>query len=218
MNDDVRRVIYGTLAVFVIGLLIWFGFIYVNACGLTITCNRARSIIAGTPIPTVGYAPVPAMQPADPSGKCQVAAPELMGAWVSAGAPESDVFSFTAINGDTCEGNFNEDIRPLFVEANIWYPGSSSCDVCHNADIGKTSAADLDLTGFQGILAGSQRSAPDAPGTDILGGGDWKRSLLYEYTVTHPVLPPGHGDAPDPGPVVFAGKAGESTATPTPAP
>lgn len=220
MNDDVRRFIYGTVAIFVIGLLVWFSFIYVSSCGFTITCNRARVLIAGTPIPTVGFAPVPAMEIADSSGKCEVSAVEVMGAWVTAGSSESDVFPFNDINGTTCDGNFNEDIRPLFVEANIWLPGSHACVTCHNIDIGKTSAANLDLTNYQGILAGSQRASADATGTDILGGGNWEQSLLYEFTYIHPVEPPGHGGTPNPGPVVFAGKASESapSVTPTPTP
>lgn len=218
MNDDVRRFIYGTLVVFVVGLLVWFGFLYLNSCGFTFTCNKARFPVDRTPIPTIGYAPVPAMEVADPSGKCEVSAVELMGAWVSAGSSEIEVFPFNDINGKPCEGNFNEDVRPLFVEANIWYPGSVSCDVCHNADIGKTSASNLDLTSFQGILAGSQRSSPDVTGTDILAGGDWEKSLLYEFTFTHPVQPPGHGDSPRPGPVVFAGKASQSAPVVTPTP
>jgi hypothetical protein len=220
MNDDVRRFIYGTVAIFVIGLLVWFSFIYLSSCGFTITCNRARVLIAGTPIPTVGFAPVPVMEVADPSGKCTVLAADLMGAWVTAGSPESDMFSFNDVNGNACEGNFNEDIRPLFVEGNLWYPGSHACVTCHNTDIGKTSAANLDLTNYQGILAGSQRPSADANGTDILGGGTWEQSLLYEFTVNHPVEPPGHGENPQPGPVVFAGKASESdpSVTPTPTP
>ena len=144
MNDDVRRFIYGTLVVFVIGLLVWFGFLYVNSCGFTFTCNKARLLVDRTPIPTIGYAPVPAMEAADPSGKCKVFAVELMGAWVSAGSPESESFSFSDIDGEQCEGNYNEDVRPLFVDANIWYAGSFSCASCHSPDIAGTSAAKLE--------------------------------------------------------------------------
>lgn len=218
MSDDVRRFIYGTLVVFVIGLAVWFGFIYINACGFTLTCNQASPLVDRTPIPTIGYAPIPAMQNADYSGKCQVFAVELMGAWASAGSPESESFSFSDINGDTCEGNYNEDVRPLFVDANIWYTGSFSCASCHSPDISGTSAAKLDLSSYQGILAGSQRPAADATGKDILGGGNWEQSLLYEFTYTHPVLPPGHGNSPQAGPVVFAGKASQSAPPVTPTP
>lgn len=218
MNDDVRRFIYGTLVVFVIGLLVWFGFLYVNSCGFTFTCNKARLLVDRTPIPTIGYAPVPAMEAADPSGKCKVFAVELMGAWVSAGSPESESFSFSDIDGEQCEGNYNEDVRPLFVDANIWYAGSFSCASCHSPDIAGTSAAKLDLSSYQGILAGSQRPAAEAAGTDILGGGNWEQSLLYEFTYAHPVLPPGHGDNPAAGPVVFAGKASQSVPLVTPTP
>jgi hypothetical protein len=218
MSDDVRRFIYGTLVVFVVGLMVWFGFLYINACGFTLTCNQARPLVDRTPIPTISYAPVPAMQNADYSDKCQVVAVELMGAWVSAGSPESESFSFSDINGDSCEGNYSEDVRSLFVDANIWYAGSFSCASCHSPDIAGTSAAKLDLSSYQGILAGSQRPAADATGTDILGGGNWEQSLLYEFTYAHPVLPPGHGNNPAAGPVVFAGKASQSVPSVTPTP
>ncbi len=218
MIDDVRRYIYGTVVVFVVGLLVWFTFLYVNSCGFTFTCNKARPFIGGTPIPTLIYAPFPGMQNVDNSGKCQVSALELMGAWVSAGAPEKDTFSFNDLKGKPCEGNYNNDIRPLFVEANIWYPGSFSCASCHSADIAGTSAAKLDLTTYQGIIAGSKREAPDAKGTDILGGGNWENSLLYQFTYAHPVLPPSHGKNPAAGPIVFAGEGNLSALSVTPTP
>ena len=40
MNDDVRKYIYTTLTIFVLGLIVWIGFLFVNACGFTLTCNR----------------------------------------------------------------------------------------------------------------------------------------------------------------------------------
>lgn len=221
MTDDVRKVMYTTVVVFVVGVLIWISFIFINACGFSLACNQGQRPIIRTPIPTVGHAPIPAMVSQDTSGKCQVRALDLLGAWVTAGASETEPFAFNDVNGNTCEGSFSEDIHPLFAEANIWSPGSSSCDSCHSADLAKTSAAKLDLTTYAGILAGSQRESADVKGTDILGGGNWESSLLYEYTYAHPALRTGHGDAPSNGPLVFAGKASTSanpavTITPTP--
>ncbi|KAA0264902.1 MAG: hypothetical protein EDM79_17625, partial [Chloroflexi bacterium] len=89
MNDDVRRYIYGALTVFLVGVLAWVGFIYVNACGFTLTCHRGDLTAARTPVPTLIPATLPAMQ-ADSSSastpdECYVAAADLVGAWVEAG-------------------------------------------------------------------------------------------------------------------------------------
>ena len=219
MNDDVRRVIYGTIVVFGVGLLIWFGFLYVNACGFTFTCNQGQPLIVRTPIPTVGHAPIPGFVSKDNSSKCQVPAVDLLGAWVTAGASETESFAFEDANGNACQGTYAEDVRPLFAEANIWYPGSTSCTSCHNADLAKTSAAKLDLTSYAGIVAGSQRESPEAKGTDILGGGNWESSLLYEFTYEHPAVRTGHGDVASGGPLIYAGAGGAApavTVTPTP--
>ena len=214
MNDDVRKVIYTTVLVFVVGVIFWIGFIFISACGFSLTCEQGQQPIEGTPIPTIGHAPAPALVSQDVSGKCQVYAVDLLGAWVTAGASETEAFTFTDADGNACEGTFAEDIRPLFVEPNLWYPGTSSCVSCHNVDLEKTSVAKLDLTSYAGIMAGSQRESADAKGTDILGSGNWEDSLLYQYTYVHPVQPPGHGDTPSMGPVVFAGKAGSTPSTP----
>jgi hypothetical protein len=215
MNDDVRKYIYGTIIVFVLGVSAWIGIVYLSACGFTLTCNQGKQLIVRTPIPTVAHAPIPAFIAEEIGGTCQVAAVDLLGAWVEAGASESESFGFTAVNGAPCEGTYAEDVRPLFVEANVWYPGSYSCATCHNPDIGKTSNANLDLSSYDGLMSGSQRVSLDVSGTDILGGGNWKSSLLYEFTYAQPVLPPGHGDVPANGPIVHAGKAAPAaTATP----
>jgi hypothetical protein len=223
MTDDVRRVIYTTVVIFVVGVIFWIAFLFVSACGFTLTCNQAQPAILATAIPTIGHAPAPAFVSQDTSGKCQVRATDVLGAWVIAGSSETESFTFNDVNGNACQGNFADDVRPLFVEGNIWYPGSYSCTSCHNADIGKTSVANLDLTSYEGIMSGSQRVSLDVSGTDILGEGDWEQSLLYEFTVNHPPLPPGHAEtATGETPLVFAGEAnpaaatGAPTVTPTP--
>ena len=71
----------------------------------------------------------------------------------------------------------------LFKEANLWYSGALACASCHNADLTKASAQ-LNLSDYQGILAGSRRTSPDAKGNDILGGGNWEQSKLYEVLIT----------------------------------
>ena len=68
-------------------------------------------------------------------------------------------------------------------EANLWYAGALACSSCHNADLAKASAQ-LNMSNYQGILAGSRRTSEDARGNDILGGGNWEQSKLYEVLIT----------------------------------
>lgn len=207
MNDDVRKYIYGALIVFVIGLLAWVSFIYVNSCGFTVTCNRGALLIERTPIPTLIPATLPAMQTTTGEvavpDQCRVAAVDLIGAWVAAGSLETDAFQFVDINGQTCESTF-EEVKPLFVEANLWYSGSLSCLSCHSMDVA-VSPAQLDLSSHAGILAGSRRTDAESNGTDILGAVNWESSLLYEFIFTSKADVPGHTEILS-DLLVFAGK------------
>ncbi len=217
MKNDLQKFIYGTILVFIIGVVIFIGYVFTVSCGFSLACNQGKQIVERTPVPTISHAPIPALVSQDNSGKCEVPAVGLLGAWVTAGSPESGVFTFNDVDGNPCEGNYADDVRPLFVEANVWYPGSYSCVSCHTADVAKTSAAKLDLSSYQGILAGSQRESAEVSGTDILGGGNWEKSLLYQFTYSRPFAPPGHGETPSTGPIVFAGKASTTpVVTPTP--
>ncbi|MBE7432830.1 MAG: hypothetical protein HS100_02850 [Anaerolineales bacterium] len=207
MNDDVRRYIYGALTVFLVGVLAWVGFIYVNACGFTLTCHRGDLTAARTPVPTLIPATLPAMQAdsnsASTPDECYVAAADLVGAWVEAGASNTEAFQFEDVNAQTCESTF-EEIEPLFVNSNLWYSGSLACSSCHSVDLA-VSPAQLDLSSYEGILAGSRR-ADDAPkGTDILGGGNWKSSLLYQFIAETMADVPGHDEALDSGLMIYAG-------------
>ena len=53
MNDDVRRVIYGTIIGFLVVVLSWLALIYISACGFTLSCYRATPLVVRTPIPTL---------------------------------------------------------------------------------------------------------------------------------------------------------------------
>jgi hypothetical protein len=148
-----------------------------------------------------------------------VAATDLIGAWVSAGHPETEPFPFTDLNGQSCEGTF-ADIQPLFVENSIWFLGSLGCVSCHNADLTDRSAG-LDLTSYQAISLGTKRVAgSSSAGTDIFGGGDLEKSLLYQVLTKRGLTPQGHSaDVPPNQAIIYAGQlvtAGEVTATPTP--
>lgn len=53
MNDNVRKVIYGTIIGFLVVVLSWLTLIYLFACGFTLSCNRATPLVIRTPIPTL---------------------------------------------------------------------------------------------------------------------------------------------------------------------
>ncbi len=208
MQDDFRKLIYGVLIAFILVLLGWISFVYVSGCGFSLDCPKGAQLPARTPIPTLIPARLPApvanhSQPVKVA--CQIAAVDLLGAWVSAGYSDSEPFTFTDISGKECVGNFSEDIYPLFSEGNLWYTGAPACITCHQADL-KVAQVNLSLVTYQDILAGSRRTSPDATGNDILGGGDWQTSLLYSQLFIKKVMPLGRpSEVPAEGPIVFAG-------------
>lgn len=208
--DDFRKLIYGVLVAFVGVLVVWVSIVYVSACGFSFTCQRGQPVVDGTPIPTLAAAtlPAPDFSVESPTiNRCRVAAVDLIGAWVSSSYPETDVFTFTDSDGLTCKGTFGEDVQPLFLESNVWYPGSLSCASCHNADL-TVSSAQMDLTTYAGLLAGSRRTSANAKGNDVLGGGDWEASLLYDVLYVRKYMPLGRPpEVPAEGPVIFAGTA-----------
>jgi hypothetical protein len=218
MNDDVKRYIYGAVTVFLVGVLAWLSIIFVNACGFSLACNRGNALPESTPIPTLIPATLPAMEmvsaPAAASDKCYVAGADLIGAWVDAGSPEADVFQFTDANGVNCESTF-EDVLPLFTQSNLWYSGSLSCSSCHSVTLA-VSPAQLDLSSYEGILAGSRRVDDASKGTDILGGGAWKSSLLYQFLVETKADVPGHDAALSSDLMIHVGTPLPTEATPTP--
>jgi hypothetical protein len=221
MNDDVQKYIYRTLTIFIIGVAIWVGFIFINACGFSLACIQGKAIVERTPIPTLFPATMPAgetkSKPAAISAQCYVAGVDLIGAWVSARSPEEDTFQFTDANGKNCEATYAE-VLPLFNEPNLWHSGSLSCVSCHSADV-TISLAQLDLSSYAGIMAGSRREDEKSKGTDILGAGNWENSLLFEFLAESKADVPGHTEAVFADFFVFAGKpsAGPApTATPMP--
>jgi hypothetical protein len=212
--DDFHKLMYGVLVAFIGLIVVWISIVYVSACGFSFTCQRGRPRVDATPIPTLAAATLPAPDFSVQRitiTNCRIAAVDLIGAWVSSGYPEEDAFSFTDIDGLTCEGTYEEDVAPLFLESNVWYPGSLSCASCHNADL-TVSSAQMDMTSYEGILAGSRRTSTDEESTDLLGGGDWEASLMYDVLYVRKYMPLGRPpEVPAEGPVVFAGKPLEET-------
>lgn len=208
--NDVRRMIYGSLILFFMTLGFWFSVIYISSCGFTLTCNQARHIVIRTPVPTLIPAAGANPQPGEGMtqfDKCLVGAADFIGAWVSAGHPETEAFPFSDVNGQSCEGTFAEDVQPLFVENSIWYDGAIGCISCHNPDQPDRNA-ELDLTSYESI---SSRN-------DIFGGDDPQNSLLYDVLVNRKLVPEGHSaEAPGEQVFVYAGHAvSEVEVTPTP--
>jgi len=123
-----------------------------------------------------------------PPGTCSVHAVDLLGAWVGANVPEKEPFNFTDTNGKQCQGTFDVDVLPLFTQANLWYTGALSCRTCHGPDV-EVSYARMDLSSYQGILAGMGRDSAEATGEDILGGNNWQQSDLYDV-LSNGEMPP----------------------------
>ena len=221
--NDVRQWIFGAI----IGLLACIGLmlsiVYVSACGFTLTCVQAAPLVIRTPMPTL----IPVEHTTDLGSSdtsefsgCLVSAQDLVGAWVTAGSPEADAFPFTGVNGETCEATYANDVQHLFVDNSIWYAGQLGCSSCHNAELGDRSAG-LDLSSYEGILAGSNRSYEGATGTNIFGNGDWEASALHAVLIEQGLVPEGH--SPDVEPVapvlIYAGQHAEEPAvTPTATP
>jgi hypothetical protein len=207
MQDDLKKLIYGGLLVFVLVLVVWIGFVIVSGCGFSLDCEKAADVPLRTPIPTLIPAALPVQMVGEQEIKvaCQITAVGLLGAWVDAGTPENDTFSFVDMNGKDCEGTYEADITSIFQEGNLWYTGAPSCTTCHNAEIG-AAQANLDLSSYAGIMAGSRRTEGQAQGNDILGGGMWEESLMYQQLYVLKLMPQGRPvDSPAEGPVVFAG-------------
>jgi mono/diheme cytochrome c family protein len=218
MSNDVRKIILGTLAGFLALITIWVGFLFVVGCGGSLNCTKAQATAVRTSVPTLMPAslPTPKLGEAEViSLKCKVTATSLLAAWINAGYPETDPFQFTDANRTACSATFSQDIGPLFLDANLWYSGALSCASCHNADLSKASAH-LDLSSYQGIVAGSRRPSSGAKGKDILGDGVWEDSKLYDVLYVQKVMPFGRPpDVPAEGPVIFAGQPSANAQTGT---
>jgi mono/diheme cytochrome c family protein len=197
--------------------------LYFVPCGLNADCSKANlPAIIHTPIPTIIPAtmPVPTTgQPAGVGSKCTVNAMTLLSSWVNSGYKETEPFQFTDNNGSACQASF-ADLKTLFQDGNLWYSGAPACITCHNSNLA-SAAAQMDLSSYAGITAGSRRTSAGVKGNDILGGGKWDESLLNDMLFTKQKMPfgrPPGAVAPD-GPVVFAGnqvEGGTGSTTPTP--
>ena len=196
MNNDVRKVIYGTIIGFFVMLAIWFSIVYVSSCGFTFTCHQAVQKVERTPIPTlipVSHSEAETEMGMAEFNKCQVFAMDLIGAWMDADAPETDAFAFVDVSGQSCSGTYTDDIEPFFVENSIWRVGVIGCVSCHNLESDDANGG-LDMVGYAAISK-----------SGILGNGSWEQSSLYEF-LNQGLVQEGHStDVPASNPVIFAG-------------
>jgi len=221
--NDVRKTIYISIIGFFGVLVFWISIVYVSSCGFTLTCHRGALEVERTPIPTLipvshSGTNMDAGMAMPEDEKCQVPALDLVGAWVAADSPETEPFVFTDINGESCDGSYAGDIQPLFVENSVWQPGSLGCVSCHNGDLSNRSAG-LDMTSYASLQMGSQRADAASNGNDIFGGGNWEKSVLYDFLSNQGLTPDGHSsDVTAGNPLIFAGTQATAEAEATPSP
>jgi mono/diheme cytochrome c family protein len=209
MKRDFKSCMLYALFGLPIFLLLFIGVIYFANCGFSTDCSQASLPgVIHTPIPTLIFAAISSqgkVVQVEATAPCAVTARDLLAAWVNAGYQENLPFDFRDTTGNICQATFT-DVLPLFTEANIWYKGALACDSCHSSD-SSVAAANLDMSSYTGILAGGKRTPPSGQGEDILGGGNWENSLLYQMLFVTQIMPFGHplgGVAPD-GPIIQAG-------------
>src|ERR1035437_8755496 len=210
------------LAALVIGFA---GSLYIGSCSYENNClEGGRSRLAHTPISTLVNVSLQTnnlpLQSPFSSDNCTVSAGVLLSAWVSAGSPETQPFMFSDMNGVACQATF-ADVQPLFTQTNLWYQGSLACTACHNASLSAADSAQLDLSSFAGVMAGSHHSAGSSNGVDILGGGNWSSSKLNQVLFVLRQMPYGRqpDSVPADGPIILAGlPVSVANATPTETP
>jgi mono/diheme cytochrome c family protein len=219
MKRDFKSCMLYALFGLPIFLLLFIATIYFANCGLSTNCSQASlPAIIHTPIPTLAPAAIPTQAAAVPTAAravCSVTARDLLNTWVSAGYTETQSFTFRDINENICQAAF-ADVITLFTQLGLWYPGVLACDACHNSDV-SIAAAGLDMSSYSGILAGARRTSSVSQGVDILGGGNWGRSILNQQLFVYQLMPFG---AP-PGALSAAGptiQAGALVSNPTEAP
>jgi hypothetical protein len=112
-----------------------------------------------------------------------VKAVDLIGQWVSAGAPETEMFEYTSSDNDQHTATFKDDILPLFTKDGVWFEGARSCASCHFAN-SENAYHEMDLTSYAGIMKGGDvlTKPPGVPlfGQDEIGATnyDWGHSKL----------------------------------------
>ncbi len=108
---------------------------------------------------------------------CDLVALDLIGAWVDAGASESDAFDYGGASLTF------ENVLPLFTEDGMWFDGSQACTGCHFGNT-ENSYHEMDLGSYEGIMLGGDVLS-EPPGVPLLGQSevgatdyDWEHSKM----------------------------------------
>jgi hypothetical protein len=178
----------------VAGVLLVLLAIVVTACG-----GQASPTPTATEPPPTAEPPQPtpevASEPMAMDTGAAAYAVDLIAAWVNAGAPETEPFDYTGIDGNTYQATFEVDILPLFTQNNVWFEGSQACFGCHFG-ANENSYHELGMDSYADILKGAD-SISSPPGVSILGESspgagdfDWEHSKLRER-LRNNRMPPG---------------------------
>ncbi len=129
------------------------------------------------------------------NGDCKVKAVDLIAAWVEAGAPETETFDFSDLDGADCEATYEVDIQPLFTENGLWFEGAQACTGCHFGNT-ENSYHEMDLSNYAGVMSGGDVLS-EPPGVPLLGQSevgatdfDWDHAKLKER-LRNNRMPPG---------------------------
>jgi mono/diheme cytochrome c family protein len=133
MNDDTRRMIYGTIVAFLVFIMSWLLFVYVSACGFTLTCIQGTPFVVRTPIPTLIPAkalPTTAFVPPTAAATSAATLPPLTPEADTpvAGEPAVDVARPSNPGGPGPAVDLTGDInsgKQIFV---------TNCQICHGAE------------------------------------------------------------------------------------
>ena len=196
LNSRVHKEAHGMKRYIVLFLTILMGSAMIGACASgALPTAPPTEAPTPTPPPTATQPPVALATDGNEIPQGAVKAVDLIGAWVDAGAPETDPFDYTGIDGGSYQGTFAADVLPLFTTNGLWFEGSQACTGCHFAN-SENSYHEMDMTSYQGImLGGDVVSAP--PGAPILGQSqvgetdyNWNDSVLKSRLMNNR-MPPG---------------------------
>ena len=194
-NSKFRKEAHGMKRHIILFLTILIGSALIGACasGALPTAPPTEPPTATAVPPTATTAPE-ALVVNETEGAAAKAV-DIIGAWVQAGAPETDSFDYTGMDGNTYQATFEVDILPLFFGNGVWYKGAQACTGCHFAN-SENSYHEMDLTTYQGIVTGAD-SISSPPGVSILGASavgatdfDWDHSKM-RARLRNNRMPPG---------------------------
>ncbi len=117
----------------------------------------------------------------------EIEAVKLIGAWVDAGAPEKDPFTFEGKDGKKYKATFEKDILPLFTQPNVWAPNTQACISCHSA-VSEQSVHQMGLGKYEDIMKGADCVSGEC--VPIIKPGDWENSKL-RARLRNNRMPPG---------------------------